>query len=471
MSRVAPPWEKRYYRKLLWTDVSVIVVTTVCAELVTLRVAAQPNLALLTWFSILLAAVWLLALAVFDTRNVRFYGSGVNEYRQVVNATLAAFGAIALLLLTIGNTPTRRITLLIALPLGLMCIVAGRWVWRKRLHAQRRKGSNSYRTLLVGDPNSSTQVLAQLRRNQLAGFHLVGAVTKNGSGDTLAPNVPVLAGFTDLLNAVDEHEIDVLIVLGNSKLSPKKIRRISWSLEDRNVQLILATSLTDIAGPRVHVRPVAGLPLIYVEEPVFSGWRIAVKRTLDILITLLVAIPATLIVLVLAVLIRLESGGPVFFKQERVGLNGNPFVMYKLRSMKVGAEGELPSLLEESDGNKVLFKMRNDPRITRLGHFMRRHSLDELPQLFNVLRGDMSLVGPRPPLARETDLYKPWLHKRRFLVKPGISGLWQVNGRSELSWEESVRLDLYYVENWTVLGDLLILWRTLRLVLQPRGAY
>ncbi len=178
------------------------------------------------------------------------------------------------------------------------------------------------------------------------------------------------------------------------------------------------------------------------------------------------------VLLVLALLVKVTSTGPVFFLQERVGLNGSTFHMIKFRSMVVDAEQRLQELsaLDRAEGNTVLFKMKNDPRVTRVGAFMRRYSLDEVPQLFNVLVGSMSLVGPRPPLAREVERYDVHVH-RRFLVKPGMTGLWQVSGRSDLSWEDSVRLDLYYVENWSMVGDLLILWRTARAVVAKDGAY
>ena len=235
---------------------------------------------------------------------------------------------------------------------------------------------------------------------------------------------------------------------------------------------MVAPSLTDIGGPRIHTRPVQGLPLIHVETPTYSGRKLYTKRAFDLVGSGLLTVALSPVLLVLAVLVKATSPGPVFFLQERVGLNGGTFPMVKFRSMVVDAEARLQELsaLDRAEGNDVLFKMRNDPRVTKVGAFMRRYSLDEVPQLFNVLMGEMSLVGPRPPLAREVERYDVHVH-RRFLVKPGMTGLWQVSGRSDLSWEDSVRLDLFYVENWSLVSDILILLKTARAVVRSEGAY
>ncbi len=234
----------------------------------------------------------------------------------------------------------------------------------------------------------------------------------------------------------------------------------------------MAPSLTDVAGPRIHSRPVAGLPLLHVETPQYSGFRAAVKRVFDVVLSSLALVVLAVPMLVVAALVKTTSAGPVFFMQERVGYHGRAFRMFKFRSMRQDAEELLTQLdqQEKIDQASVLFKMKDDPRVTRVGKFIRRYSIDELPQLINVLKGDMSLVGPRPSLAREVELYDPHVH-RRFLVKPGITGLWQVSGRSDLSWEESVRLDLYYVENWSLTADIMILWKTTRAVFHASGAY
>ena len=248
------------------------------------------------------------------------------------------------------------------------------------------------------------------------------------------------------------------------------MRRIAWSLEGSGVDLLVAPALTDIAGPRINIRPVSGLPLLQVTEPEFSGAGRVLKGTLDVLGSLVLVLLLSPVLLGVALAVRLSGPGAVLFRQTRIGRGGEPFTILKFRTMHADAEQRLAELRAHNDhGDGVLFKLRDDPRITRIGRHLRRFSLDELPQLFNVLSGRMSLVGPRPPLPSEVERYEQHVH-RRLLVKPGLTGLWQVSGRSDLDWSETVRLDLYYVENWSVSLDAEILWKTLRVVMQGSGA-
>ncbi|HEY4629941.1 MAG TPA: sugar transferase, partial [Blastococcus sp.] len=244
----------------------------------------------------------------------------------------------------------------------------------------------------------------------------------------------------------------------------------SWQLEGSGIELLVSPGLIEVAGPRLHIRPFVGLPLLSIEEPVFTGWRRVLKGALDRTGAALAIVLVAPILVAIAVAVRLSSHGPVLYRQERVGTYGRRFTMYKFRSMVDGADGKLADLLARNEGHGLLFKMQRDPRVTPVGRVLRRLSLDELPQLFNVLGGTMSLVGPRPPLPREVERYDTSI-RRRLLVKPGLTGLWQISGRSDLSWEESVRLDLRYVENWSLTLDLLILWKTASAVLRSRGAY
>jgi exopolysaccharide biosynthesis polyprenyl glycosylphosphotransferase len=233
---------------------------------------------------------------------------------------------------------------------------------------------------------------------------------------------------------------------------------------------MVAPSLVEVAGPRLSIRPVTGLPLLQVEQPQFTGGRRIVKSTFDRLVALFCLCLLSPFMVAIALAIRITSSGPALFRQERIGRNGKPFMMIKFRSMVAGAEAMRDELLNQSDRDGLMFKMRSDPRITRIGSWLRRYSLDELPQLLNVLAGSMSLVGPRPPLPEEVERYGDDV-RRRLLVLPGVTGLWQVSGRADLSWEESVRLDLRYVDNWTLATDLLILWKTARAVIGGDGAY
>ncbi len=479
MSVGAPAWEKRYARKLLTSDVLIVIAAVATAQLLRFggALAALQIPVFRQWeFALTYSAVsailvvgWLIALAAGDTRDPKIFGTGPSEYKRVVNSTLFIFGAYAIIAYTL-RAEIGRGYMLIALPLGLSLLLISRWAWRKRLHRQRGRGKNMYRTLVVGERSKAAHVLRELQRDTYAGFKIAGAVTQRGSSGDITPGVSVLGSFDGVIDVVDREQVDTLVMASADEISPERLRQIGWELDKRRVNLIVAASLTDIAGPRIHARPVAGLPLIHVEYPRFVGRRRAEKRLFDLLGSSVGLVLLSPVFLVIALAVRLGSPGPVFFRQERVGLGGAPFKMLKFRSMVADAEDRLPGLLDQSDGNGVMFKMRDDPRVTRVGRFLRKFSLDELPQLVNVFKGEMSLVGPRPPLPDEVSTYDQWTH-RRLLVTPGITGLWQVSGRSDLSWEDSVRLDLYYVENWSLVGDILILLRTVKAMLFPKGAY
>jgi exopolysaccharide biosynthesis polyprenyl glycosylphosphotransferase len=259
-------------------------------------------------------------------------------------------------------------------------------------------------------------------------------------------------------------------VTSASETAALYLRKLSWQLEGSGIELLVSPGLVEIAGPRLHIRPFVGLPLLAIEEPVFSGWKKVLKGALDRVGAAVAIILVAPVLAGIAVAVRLSGPGPVLYRQERVGASGTVYTMLKFRSMVDGADAKLTELLAQNEGNGLLFKMRNDPRVTPVGRWLRRFSLDELPQLFNVVGGSMSLVGPRPPLPQEVERYDTSI-RRRLLVKPGLTGLWQISGRSDLSWEESVRLDLRYVENWTLALDLLILWKTASAVIRSRGAY
>jgi exopolysaccharide biosynthesis polyprenyl glycosylphosphotransferase len=419
--------------------------------------------------SVVIIASWMLALGLYGTRGYRVLGTGPQEYRLILDATVRLFGLVAIVAF-LGRIDFARGYVIIALPLGLVTLVLSRWMWRQWLNVQRAKGRYSSRVLLIGSESSTGFLARELARQPYAGYLVVGACIPSGVIAATLPGtgIPVL-GKLDDLRAVDA---DTIVIASNDELSAERIRELSWSLEPGRQHLVVAPSLTDIGGPRIHTRPVAGLPLIHVETPRYEGTKLFAKRAFDLVASSVILVLASPLLLAIAITIRLSTPGPVLFRQERVGINGRPFPMLKFRTMVTDAEARLRELEEQGRdaGNSVLFKMKDDPRVTPVGRFLRRYSLDELMQLVNVLNGTMSLVGPRPPLAREVESYESKVH-RRFLVKPGITGLWQVSGRSNLSWEDSVRLDLYYVENWSIVGDLVILWKTARAVLRREGAY
>jgi exopolysaccharide biosynthesis polyprenyl glycosylphosphotransferase len=423
--------------------------------------------------SVIIIASWMIALGLYGTRSYRVLGTGPQEYRLILSATVRLFGLVAIVAF-LGRIDFARGYIIIALPLGLVTLLVSRWMWRQWLNVQRAKGRYSSRVLLIGSEASTGFLARELARQPFAGYLVVGACIPSGVIAATLPGtgIPVLGKLDDLQAAMRAVDADTIVIASNDELSPERIRELSWSLEPGRQHLVVAPSLTDIGGPRIHTRPVAGLPLIHVETPRYEGTKLFAKRTFDIIASTLILIVASPLFLAIAMTIRLSTPGPVLFRQERVGINGRTFPMLKFRTMVTDAEARLLDLQQQSRdaGNSVLFKMKDDPRVTPVGRFLRRYSLDELMQLVNVLNGTMSLVGPRPPLAREVEAYETKVH-RRFLVKPGITGLWQVSGRSNLSWEDSVRLDLYYVENWSIMGDLVILWRTARAVLRREGAY
>jgi exopolysaccharide biosynthesis polyprenyl glycosylphosphotransferase len=474
-------WARLFARRLAITDLVVIAWAvigtqiawfgTLSSELNVEKYSGGFGLSY-TLVSILLIASWFAILAMFGTRDSRVIGTGNNEYKRLVDATIRLFGIVAIIAF-LFQLDLARGYIVMALPIGSLALLSSRWMWRQWLSAQRMRGLYSARVLLVGSRVSVTAIATELRRLPEAGYLVVGACVPGETiGEYLYGRIPVSNNLDQLQTAMDATGADTVVVTSSDELPPDRIRQLSWSLEPGRQHLVLAPSLTDVGGPRIHMRPVAGLPLIHVETPRYEGLKRFSKRAFDIVSSGLLIVLLSPVLLVAAMGVRLSTPGGVLFKQDRVGLNGKHFKMLKFRSMVVDAEQRLAELSngDRVEGNAVMFKMKHDPRVTPIGGFMRRFSLDELPQLFNVLLGSMSLVGPRPPLDREVAVYEHHVH-RRFLVKPGITGLWQVSGRSNLSWEDTVRLDLYYVENWSITGDLLILWRTARAVLARDGAY
>lgn len=420
--------------------------------------------------------LWWIILDASGSRDDRLLGSGPEEYKRIISATLWLFGVIAIFSY-VFQVETARGYVAIALPLGLFSILVGRWTLRAALVARRRHGYGLQTVLLIGGPDDTAHLHRQLSTHVEAGYqpvavYLPGYPSVN-SVKSSQGNLPVIGYHPDLnplLTAIDNSDVSTVAITTGAAFDPFTLRQLGWHLAARNIGMIMVPALTDVAGPRIHTQPVGGLPLIHVTTPKLEGAKRLVKRSFDILASSVLLLLLLAPMLLTALLIRLDSPGPTVFRQERIGRAGTRFEMFKFRSMVIDADVQLESLRQQNEASGLLFKMSHDPRITRFGRFIRRYSIDELPQLINVLRGDMSLVGPRPPLPSEVAGYDDFVH-RRLLVKPGITGLWQVSGRSDLSWEDSVRLDLYYVENWSLIQDLVILLRTMRAVLTKSGAY
>ncbi|MGW0431071.1 sugar transferase [Micromonospora sp. NPDC003197] len=420
-----------------------------------------------------LVLAWLLSLKVLRCYDDRVLGYGADEYRRVTTASLRLAGAVAITGY-IADVGVSRGFLGISFAVGTIGLVVARFGARKHLHWSRLRGRGwSRRVLVVGDAAHVLELVHTLRREPYAGYQVVGACIPDA---LLAPvpqrlgDVPVVGSFRGIFDAVTSSNVDTVAVTASGELTAARLRRLGWQLEGTGVDLVLAPALTDVAGPRIHTRPVAGLPLIHVEAPEFRGLRKFVKGLVDRSLALAALALALPVLALIALAIKLDSRGPVIFRQTRVGQGGNEFGVYKFRTMVVNADALLAELGTRNETDGLLFKMRSDPRVTRVGRLLRKWSLDELPQLVNVLFGHMSLVGPRPPLPTEVARYDGDV-ARRLLVKPGMTGLWQVSGRSDLSWEDGIRLDLYYVENWSLAADLTIMWKTVGAVVNGRGAY
>jgi exopolysaccharide biosynthesis polyprenyl glycosylphosphotransferase len=460
------------------TDLLVIIWAVLGAQLIRFgQSAAQATLSTqrgvsfqlgYTLFSVVLIAAWVLMLNVHGSYDRRVLGHGSEEYKAVATASFWLFGGLAVISYVLRLDVARGYVAM-ALPAGMIGLLLSRWLWRKWLTLHRVHGLLSASVLVVGDQDDLEGLIRALDSVPEAGYRVVAACCGDTDQASFGP-VPVLGDESQAAEIAKQIGVTTVACTSSSRFGADGRRRLSWALEGQDIDLVVAPGLTDVAGPRVLTRPVAGLSLLHVEEPVFKGPKLAVKKTIDRAAAAFLLILLSPLFAIIALLIKADRKGPVFYRQERVGKAGTFFPMLKFRTMLVGAEAMLPSLQDRSEGQGLLFKLRDDPRITPIGVKLRRYSLDELPQLINVLRGEMSLVGPRPPLLSEVENYSHDV-RRRLLVKPGMTGLWQINGRSDLSWDESVRFDLYYVENWSVMSDLMILWKTGRAVLRASGAY
>ncbi|WP_370450374.1 sugar transferase [Cryobacterium sp. TMS1-20-1] len=471
-------WQRAFAVRLFATDALVVSCVVYGSQLLwfgfaPVELVAEGGLDLRASYlavSVVLVVSWMVMLDVFATRDHKVIGSGTLEYKRVADATVRLFGSFAIVAY-LFKLEVARGYFLTALPIGLIVLVLSRWSWRQWLRKQQKAGGYLSRALLMGERLKATHVAKTIMRAQGSGLLLVGALSQlDGHSRRPIQGIPILGGYDELIRVVDESQADTVILTGADEINPEVMRRVGWELDARDIELIVAPALTDVAGPRIHARPVAGLPLIHVSYPAFEGARRWTKRSFDIVASSLLILLSSPVLIGVAIAVKRSSPGDIIYRQVRVGRTGEAFGMLKFRSMVQDADDQLESLLDaQGTSDTPLFKVTNDPRITSVGLFIRKFSLDELPQLFNVLIGDMSLVGPRPQRAAEVALYDDAAH-RRLIMKPGMSGLWQVSGRSNLSWEDSIRLDLYYVENWSMTADIQILWRTFRAVAHPEGA-
>jgi lipopolysaccharide/colanic/teichoic acid biosynthesis glycosyltransferase len=470
---------------------------------VTVGRAAEPRASAVLASAVVLA--WLVALAWRGGYDRNRVGTGTSELSHVVDASVRVGFAVVLVVYLAGADGARTF-LLVALPAGTGLLLAGRLTARRLEGRSRRRGRGGRQVLAVGTVRDVMHLVQQARISPGAGFRVTGAClplhggsdrrrpqSRRGSatpathdqrdgdrradsdrrgdlGELAAAGVPVLGTPRDVLTALGTSDADTVVVTGSGVLSRHALRRLAWQLEGTAARLYVASAVSDVAAPRISLQSLGGMTLLHVEAPLLGGARLALKSVVDRLAALAALAVLGAPLALLAALIRLDSPGPALYRQQRVGVAGATFSCLKLRTMRLGADREVAGMQAQSQGNEVLFKVRADPRVTSIGRVLRRYSLDELPQLLNVLGGSMSIVGPRPPLPTEVAGYGDDV-RRRLFVKPGMTGLWQVSGRSDLSWPESVRLDLYYVENWSLSLDLALVARTVAAVIRGRGAY
>jgi exopolysaccharide biosynthesis polyprenyl glycosylphosphotransferase len=419
--------------------------------------------------SLALPVLWLAALWLAGGYDPRFIGTGSDEFRKVLNAGVGLTAALAIFSYAV-NLELSRGYVVIALPSVTLFDLFARYGIRKRLHHQRGAGRCMLNVVAVGHEPAVADLVKELHRDQYHGLSVVGAcVVQPGECGEVA-GVPVYGGFDDVTAAVKAFDADTVAVLACPEIDGIRLRGLAWELEKTGTDLCVSPALLDVAGPRTTIRPTAGLTLLHVDHPQLSGLRLVVKDLFDRCVAAAALLLLFPLLTLLGLTIWLSDRGPALFTQVRVGKDGRAFRIYKFRTMVVDAEQRKAELFATNETDGILFKLRNDPRVTSVGAHLRRWSVDELPQLINVFLGDMSLVGPRPALPDEAENYAEHVH-RRLVVKPGITGLWQVSGRSDLSWDESVRLDLRYVENWSFALDLQILWKTIAVLVRRSGAY
>lgn len=468
----AQAWVKPYLSSAVLADVFCASLCGAAAVVVSGAVPLRdpiplPYLVLL----VLSPFAWVATVAACHGYERRCLGVGAEEYRALISAAirLLALSAFVSYALYVDRPYLSRFFVLVYFPMLLCTALAARFILRKQLYRARWRGLACQRAVVVGRDHAVRDLVADLHRETVHGIRPV-AICSTENIDTVG-GVHREGSVRDAVQVARTHHADVVVVASPSNLDGTELRRLSWELDDLGIELIVSPGVVEVTGPRMSIRAAANLSLLHIERPALRGLNAVTKTFFDRVVGgLLVVLLAPLFLLV-AVFIKLRDGGDVFFRQTRVGIDGNDFTMLKFRSMVPNAENQLAQVRGDADdGNGVLFKRHDDPRVTPIGKVLRRFSLDELPQLMNVMHGDMSIVGPRPPLRSEADGYGADA-VRRLRVKPGLTGLWQVSGRSDLPWDESLRLDLRYVDNWSMFLDLQILWRTVRAVIRGTGAY
>jgi exopolysaccharide biosynthesis polyprenyl glycosylphosphotransferase len=473
-------WKHAHHRRVLVVDTVILVAAVAVAQVATSVLPATGANAHSNWreatvLSAILVVCWVAALALQQTHDISLVGIGSEEYRRVAAATAWVFGLILVTDMLLHSHVSRAV-LVTALLLGLAGLVIGRHRIRRNLARRRTRGEFLTRVLVLGQPESVAMLCESFRRSAAAGYRVVGVCIPAFDGavgeDLVTPlgAVPVLGDESTVETALNASSADALAVTAVEHLGHHRMKRLAWRLEPMGVDLIVVPGVTDIAGHRLRIRPIDNLPLFHIAPPKLDGPSAVAKRLFDLFFGAAALVAVTPVFLLAALAIKFDDGGPILFRQVRVGHRGKPFRIIKFRTMTVDAETRKAAEQSASEASGVFYKSASDSRITRVGKFLRATSIDELPQLLNVLGGAMSIVGPRPLIPGEGESVEDFI-ERRALVKPGITGLWQISGRSDVSEEERIRLDHSYVDNWSYVTDLLIVWRTVRAVLKREGAY
>jgi len=470
-------WEARYVKVLFLLDVLVSLGAAFLAFFLRFGEQVTDYSRMYLIFTLTMPFIWIVAAFLNRAYETRYLFVGTDEYQRVIRGGLAATAAIAIFSYGAGKEIARGYVV-IALPVATVGCVLARFAARKVLHHAHERGKHLRRVVVVGYHRAVQELVQQLRRERYHGMEVVGAclpepITTRDGGRLVVRtqvDVPVFGAFHDVAGAVGKADADTVIVLSCPEFDSTALRRLAWQLERAEVDLVVASALLDIGVDRTSIRVIDGLPMLQVGHARLRGARRVIKGGFDFMMAALGLAVLSPLMLTVAAVIRATSPGPALFRQVRVGKDGREFRIFKFRTMYTDAEARLSELADLNEHDGLLFKIRNDPRVTKIGAVLRRYSIDELPQLLNVLRGEMSLVGPRPPLPSEVALY-PLDMRRRLAVKPGLTGLWQVSGRADLPWEEVVRLDLRYVEAWSLTLDLVILLRTVTAVFRSSGAY
>ncbi|MFE0424076.1 sugar transferase [Streptomyces sp. NPDC058953] len=471
ISRSASDWEERYRRTVITGDtVATAFVVAAIGSFFGARNAADwhEKWGILAFGTEVLV---LGALAVSRAWSPAVLGQGAEEFRRLGRSLFAAAVILALggIALTSRNI---KLWVFVAIPAIALVTMTARYLFRLRLHRQRKEGQCLRPVLAAGSVVTVRDLITRARKFPHLGWRVDAVCTTDGLGidGGQLDGVPVVGRLTDVADHVRRDGYRVVAITPDPHWSPDRLQRLAWNLEGSDAEMVVAPVLMEVAGPRLHIDAVLGIPLLRVSMPTFSGGRRAVKEVVDRMGAAILLILFAPLMLLVGVLVLADSRGGAFYRQRRVGKDGREFTILKFRTMVAGADRARAELADRNEGAGLLFKLRRDPRVTRVGTVLRRYSIDELPQLWNVITGSMSLVGPRPPLPEESAAYGPDI-RRRLLVKPGLTGLWQISGRSDLPWDEAVRLDLRYVEDWSLALDTVILWKTLRAVLHGQGAY